>query len=412
MKSLVILTNRFPYPPGEEFLKNEIDELSKYFSSIKILPTNSEISSNKTEKKQVPNNVEVLPPIKGAKGKVWRTLKLLFDFQSFNWMLKELPAASKFGIRGILKLINWTAITSEMKLYLKKSRQMSLEGEVIYYSYWLTPSAAALAMLKEENPDLYVVSRVHGGDLYLERSTPPYLPFQGKVIQTINQTFSISENGREYLNRHYPDAKGKISVSRLGTKNEFNAPMMEGKSNSLKLISCSYLKSVKRIHLLAKALKYVKVPIEWTHIGDGPERPTIEAIIKELPDQIDVKLVGNLSNDDVIRHYRTHHYDCFLNVSESEGIPVTIMEAFSFGIPVIATDVGGTSELVNSTNGYLLPKDFEPKNLAALLDEMFHLTEKEYQKKSVHAYDTWNNHYNATNNYKKFAETLKGSFQS
>ena len=43
--------------------------------------------------------------------------------------------------------------------------------------------------------------------------------------------------------------------------------------------------------------------------------------------------------------------DLFLTVSANEGIPVSIMEAQSFGIPVIATDVGGISEIVNNVNG-------------------------------------------------------------
>ncbi|MEH7437952.1 glycosyltransferase [Neobacillus drentensis] len=408
MKSLVILTSRFPYPPGEEFLKNEVDELSKYFHSIKILPTNSEISFSEERKKQVPPNVEVLPHLKGTRRKAWRILKLLSDVQSLGWFLEELPAASKHGFKAILKLLNWTAIANEMKQNMKKGRLVSSEGEAIYYSYWLTPSATALAMLKEKNPDINMVSRVHGGDLYLERHRPSYLPYQGRVIKTLDQTFSISQNGKEYLSTLHPYAKDKISVSRLGTKNEFISPTFGRKSDTLKLISCSYLKPVKRIHLLVEALKNSQAPIEWTHIGDGPEREKVETLIKELPSNINVKLMGNLSNEEVIQNYRNQSYDCFINVSESEGIPVTIMEAFSFGIPVIATDVGATSELVNKENGFLLPKDFNPKDLSTLLDTFFQLTEEEYQNMSVHAFETWNNQYNAINNYKKFADMLKG----
>ncbi|NCO54621.1 MAG: glycosyltransferase, partial [Bacteroidetes bacterium] len=51
--------------------------------------------------------------------------------------------------------------------------------------------------------------------------------------------------------------------------------------------------------------------------------------------------------------------DLFINVSESEGIPVSIMEALSAGIPVIATNVGGTNEIVNNDVGFLIDKEFE-----------------------------------------------------
>ena len=57
----------------------------------------------------------------------------------------------------------------------------------------------------------------------------------------------------------------------------------------------------------------------------------------------------------------------FINVSSTEGIPVSIMEAMSFGIPVIATAVGGTPEIVNNENGYLLSKDPSAKELAEVI---------------------------------------------
>jgi glycosyltransferase involved in cell wall biosynthesis len=401
MKSLIILTSRFPYPPGEEFLTNEIEELAKYFSTVNILPTTSPLDL--IGEKAVPPNVSVIVPA-NASSKFIRTLLFLTDFQAISWFFNELPRAFQHGVKAVFKLLNWAGISSEIKRKLSK---VNAEEDTVFYSYWLTPSATALAMLKEKNSDMKAVSRVHGGDLYLERHSPPYLPFQRKVIATLDQTISISENGREYLNKLHPTVKDKICVSRLGTKNEYSYQSKE-KSAPLKLVSCSYLKPVKRIHLLVEALKYTNAAIEWDHIGDGPERKRIEELVKELPNNIAVHFLGNLSNNDVIQQYRENSYDVFINVSESEGIPVTIMEAFSFGIPVIATNVGGTSELVNPENGYLLPKDFAPKDLAKLLEDVVQLPSEFSKQKSLQAYKTWDQHYNAVKNYKNFADLLKG----
>jgi len=47
-----------------------------------------------------------------------------------------------------------------------------------------------------------------------------------------------------------------------------------------------------------------------------------------------------------------------MNLSETEGIPVSIMEAQSAGVPILATNLGGTSEIVNNENGFLVEKDF------------------------------------------------------
>ncbi|NMC40567.1 MAG: glycosyltransferase, partial [Bacteroidales bacterium] len=77
----------------------------------------------------------------------------------------------------------------------------------------------------------------------------------------------------------------------------------------------------------------------------------------------------------------------FINVSSSEGVPVSVMEALSFGIPVIATDAGGTSEIVNNTNGRLIPVDFDPKDLAAIIENLVH--DEKYQGYRHNARKSW-----------------------
>ena len=85
----------------------------------------------------------------------------------------------------------------------------------------------------------------------------------------------------------------------------------------------------------------------------------IKEMSRELPENIKIDFRGNVKNSDLLEVYKNNQFDLFLNVSLSEGIPVSIMEALSFGIPCIATDVGGTKEIViDGYNGWLLKKDF------------------------------------------------------
>ena len=48
-------------------------------------------------------------------------------------------------------------------------------------------------------------------------------------------------------------------------------------------------------------------------------------------------------------------FDVFLLFSMWEGLPISILEAMSVGLPIIASDIKGNNELVNSRNGYLIP---------------------------------------------------------
>ena len=62
-------------------------------------------------------------------------------------------------------------------------------------------------------------------------------------------------------------------------------------------------------------------------------------------------------NFEILDFYKNNYIDLFINLSYSEGIPVSIMEAMSYSIPTLATNVGGVSELVNEDNGVLVERD-------------------------------------------------------
>lgn len=99
--------------------------------------------------------------------------------------------------------------------------------------------------------------------------------------------------------------------------------------------------------------------------------------------------------------------DVFLNVSMSEGIPVSIMEAMSFGVPVIATKVGGTSEIVNQENGSLLPSQPTAEMIKNELLYFCNLSKMDQEKYSKEALKTWKNKFNAAKNYPEFIQELR-----
>jgi L-malate glycosyltransferase len=94
-------------------------------------------------------------------------------------------------------------------------------------------------------------------------------------------------------------------------------------------------------------------------VGDGPERPAVEARVRELNLGDKVRFLG--LRKDVARLLAGA--DVFLLTSVSEGIPLTVIEAMAAGLPVVATDVGGLREVVaDGTSGFLAPA----KDAAAL----------------------------------------------
>jgi glycosyltransferase involved in cell wall biosynthesis len=192
----------------------------------------------------------------------------------------------------------------------------------------------------------------------------------------------------------------------LGVSNKL--PFQIIHKDTFLLVSCSNIIPLKRVNLIAEALKNITAtPIKWVHIGDGPERNKLEALIQELTGNIQVKLLGRLSNSNVKRYYAENRPDLFINVSTSEGVPVSIMEAMSFGISVIATNVGGNNEIVSAENGYLLPSQLSPEDLANSIKSFIDLTLKQKEVKRQSSYETWKDKYNAEINFREFVKTIQ-----
>ena len=136
------------------------------------------------------------------------------------------------------------------------------------------------------------------------------------------------------------------------------------------------------------------------HIGAGKEWPDLKKRTQQVPQNLQINWVGAMSNSDVIRYYQTEPIDIFINVSSSEGLPVSIMEAISFDIPVLATNVGGTSEIVTQESGMLIDADVTPEILATKIIELYK------QRKNFHPRQFWQTHFSAAKNYPAFIKNI------
>ena len=95
-------------------------------------------------------------------------------------------------------------------------------------------------------------------------------------------------------------------------------------------------------------------------VGDGPQRELTEGYIRKLRLQDNFHLLGNRSDvPDLLPGF-----DVFLITSRSEGFPRAMLEALAARIPVVATDVGGISELIDGTRNGILCGEGDQEGLA------------------------------------------------
>lgn len=98
-------------------------------------------------------------------------------------------------------------------------------------------------------------------------------------------------------------------------------------------------------------LKKIKVKI----VGDGPDLHLLKKFVIENGLSENVSLLGRLSRKDIFELLKKS--DLFVLVSKYEGFPRSILEAMSFGLPIIASNVSGIPESVTSDIGFLLDKN-------------------------------------------------------
>ena len=295
-----------------------------------------------------------------------------------------------------------------MPRYINKIKQEHhITGNTCYYSYWANDRALAISSLDDGKR----VCRCHAGDVYFERSSVNYLPLRHHLYKNLDQEHFISSHAYSYTESVIGMLISNSKVSRLGVstlaKFQLDIPRIEAK---FVMVSCAHIKPIKRVDLIIKALATIEdIDIEWIHFGGGGLLTEMESLAKEqLTDKpnITYRFHGNISNTELNEYYSSQPINLFINVSESEGVPVSIMEAFASAIPVVATDVGATSELVDESSGVLLKPDCTIESVAEAIAQMASLSEADWHSYAENAYLTWKDKYNAAKNYPAFIEDI------
>ena len=119
---------------------------------------------------------------------------------------------------------------------------------------------------------------------------------------------------------------------------------------------------------------------------------------------------GSVEHSKILEYYRDNGANLFILVSRTEGVPVSIMEAFSYGIPVIATNVGGVSEMFrNCPVGYLIDAVQTPETLKDYIVKYILIPKEEQIAIQNNARANWEENWDAEKNFTSFADALYSS---
>ena len=404
-QTVYLFTNKFPFGFGETFLEAEMDSLQNDFDMV-VIPTQSHLSND--HGRAIMNNCIKVDAFLCDRSRLEYylcSLSMLFS-KLFHEELNRRKKRGILSIKQFVQILGYYGRSKQIaRAMIKKYGGTLDKRNSILYSYWLTEASLAEILIKRKL-GIYSISRAHGVDVYDGRCVYDTIPGQFDVVKNIDKIFVCSKNGRNYLQEKYPAYKKNISYSYLGSIDYgFNAG--DNRSKAFTLISCSRLVPGKRVHLIAKALSNIKDRnIHWIHIGDGRERTRIYEELKDFPKNISCEFLGDIDHEEVMKYYLENPVNLFISVSESEGLPVSIMEATSFGIPVIATNVGGTNEVVNNDLCDLIPPDFEMRDLVDRIYKYVDMDSYTYSsiREGIRSY--WLQNFCALDNYSTFYENL------
>lgn len=409
-KNLLIVTTAFPYGQGESFVAAELEHIAAYFGSVEVVPSFYTADAQpRIVRQQV--NLDYAARRWGFLRTFHVALSFAVALKKYSWLgdvARVLGPDHKYENFKELARALYRAQLFESFLR-RQFVQHDKKFDLVYF-YWMMPEImGALEFRKASGLPLKIVSRAHGGDLYEDRKSGGYAGLRNNIASGIDEIYCISDHGKSYLAGRYPSMSKKFHTARLGVDDPGRLNR-QPRTGHLSILSCSFVVAGKRLHLVVEAIDYLlrndpALEIRWTHVGNGELYEQLRALVADkLAGRAEVVFKGYLAQAQITALYRDEEFDVVVNVSDCEGIPVSLMEASAAGIPMVATDVGGNSEIVNAGNGILIAADADIPTIAWAL---LHFADRSLA--AAHrraARSDWDQRFNARRNYALFGQEL------
>ena len=169
-------------------------------------------------------------------------------------------------------------------------------------------------------------------------------------------------------------------------------------NDQINITIVSRLVSHKNIKKIIRAISDLNDPLIYLNIiGDGPELNQLQRISLESNNKDNIIFHGKLNRDDINHIFLKS--DIYIQASNYEGLPHSLLEAMSYGIPVLCTPVGECKEILgNEDRGYILDLPVSKNNIKSKISQI--IGEKDIaNKKGERGKDFINEKYNLTNSF-------------
>ncbi|WP_271425134.1 glycosyltransferase family 4 protein [Aequorivita sinensis] len=243
----------------------------------------------------------------------------------------------------------------------------------VQHSYLFTKVIRLLQIPKENRPKIIITLR--GGDTYIkpwigEKWRNFYRDYGNKVDAFV----VMSEDQKQYLSR-WGVSLDNIQVIPISFGKQFQSIPKVQNENKIKLVSVFRMCWEKNIDdnlRFVKVLKQRNIPVSYDVYGDGPDFGQVFYLRNKYGLIDEVNILGKINNEDLKKKIKV--YDFILQLSFSESLGMSVIEAQSMGVPAIVSENGGLPEIIqDGINGVIV--DLE--SLMDGVDKVFSIWESQ-----------------------------------
>ena len=409
-KRLLLVTNGYPFGESERgFLTEEVKVLASQFELYIMALDNGDELRYPTDGIV---HIEQYRFSSFRKTLQFRALPSVFQHTSLQegWRYAKSKGFSN-PVSDLRRILYCRFNVWEMEQQIE--RLVRAQNIDIVYTYWCTECTVAAVNLKKRFPNLKVITRFHGMDLYEERTPENWQPFRKEIARKADGLCFACEFGRSYFAERWgAEYADKMGIFYLGSPDYGMQPF--DCATPLRLVSCSNLIPLKRVDMIIRGLAMLPhtVQIHWDHFGDGADREKLEMLAKEEfrnCSNIHWEFHGFVPNGTLAEEYRKIKPHLFITTSSTEGgAPVSIQEIFSMGVPAVGTPIGGIPDLIaDGQTGFLLPQNANAQDVAAAVMRYAALTVVQKREMATAVRCCWEEKFNAKRNAVQFAAYLQ-----
>lgn len=350
-KRVAYLMSRFP-KITETFILYEILELERLGMAVEIFPLVREQEQiAHSEAQALVERAHYSSPLAGPV-----LLAQLF------WLLRRPFAYGGVWLRALLGnasspkfLLRALAVVPQAAWFARRMQELGVEH---VHAHWATHPALA-AYVVQRLTGLPYSFTAHAHDIYVER------PMLAEKLRAASFVVTISEYNRRLLAYHYDKLADKVVVIHCGVDPTVFPPRQaRAVDDTLTVLCVASLQDYKGQRYLIDACAQLKAAghkLRCLLVGEGDERPALEAQIAQLGLAAEVQLLGHQPRDRVSALMGETDLLVLPSVitrsGKREGIPVALMEALASELPVVATAISGIPELVvHDQTGLLVPE--------------------------------------------------------